>query len=506
MASATVPGYLGIDNGTQGLSVVFTDESLHVVCKGEGSYEMVPNLAEGCYEQSTADWDKALEEAMLQIREQLPNLQVLAIGISGQMHGEVLCDDVGNSIRTVRLWCDHRNGPEGSEMTKLFQTKVPKRSTTARFLWTIRNQKEIAQKTRHMTTPAGWTAFRLTGEWNLGIGDAAGMFPIDQSTLDYNEDFLKAFDQKVVDDSSMASLRDILPKVKCAGEDAGSVNDVGAKLLGLPTAIGIPVAAAEGDQVAALAGSLIGRAGMVSCCFGTSVCANSVGHKNFQGVSDAVDQFCAHDGKPINMVFLRNGTTFMNSIVESYGGFASVMPELVKAPMDCGGLLAMPFMDDEPGLQVTQGGTAMIIGWNPENAKAGNSAKAALLSTMFNLKRGSSVLDRQGYPRDHLILSGGLVKTPECGQILADVFDNPVTLLESADEGCSWGAAVMAKYRHLVQGGYKENWETFLETVEPKGRQRFDPNPAAVPVYQKMYERYTKLIALQPLLNQAVSR
>jgi sugar (pentulose or hexulose) kinase len=155
---------------------------------------------------------------------------------------------------------------------------------------------------------------------------------------------------------------------------------------------------------------------------------------------------------------------------------------------------------------VTQGGTAMIIGWNPENATAGNSTKAALLSTMFNLKRGSSVLDRQGYPRDHLTLSGGLVKTPECGQILADVFDTPVTLLHSADEGCSWGAAVMAKYRHLVQGGYKENWETFLEGVEPKGRQRFDPNPAAVLVYQKMYERHTRLIELQPLLSQAVSR
>jgi hypothetical protein len=38
----------GIDNGEQGLTAFFTDESLHVVCKGEGSHEMVLNLAEGC--------------------------------------------------------------------------------------------------------------------------------------------------------------------------------------------------------------------------------------------------------------------------------------------------------------------------------------------------------------------------------------------------------------------------------------------------------------------------
>ena len=126
-------------------------------------------------------------------------------------------------------------------------------------------------------------------------------------------------------------------------------------MLGLPA--GIPVAPAEGDQPAALAGSLIGNAGMVSCSFGTSVCANSVGDRAFQGVSQSVDHFCAPDGKPINMVWLRNGTTFMNSVVEMFGlaiggdrnsGFASVIPQLLESDPDCGGLLALPFMDDEP--------------------------------------------------------------------------------------------------------------------------------------------------------------
>ena len=95
-------------------------------------------------------------------------------------------------------------------------------------------------------------------------------------------------------------------------------------------------------------------------------------------------------------------------------------------------------MDDEPGLGVSQGGSAMLVGLNADNATPGNAVKAALLSTMFNLRLGSNVLDQQNFHRKELILTGGLTKTPELGQVLADVFDTPVTLLESAEEGTAW--------------------------------------------------------------------
>lgn len=44
-------GFLGIDIGTQGLSVIFTDTELKILATGEGTYDMVPGLDSGCYEQ-----------------------------------------------------------------------------------------------------------------------------------------------------------------------------------------------------------------------------------------------------------------------------------------------------------------------------------------------------------------------------------------------------------------------------------------------------------------------
>jgi sugar (pentulose or hexulose) kinase len=491
--------YLGIDIGTQGLTVLLTDADLKVVATGEATYGFIGGLDDGCYEQDPKTWTDALVVAMADVRRQVSHFAVLAVGISGQMHGEVLADVSGNALGPARLWCDARNDGEGRELTSLFQAKVPKRATCARFLWTVRNRPEMARKVRHVTTPAGWVAHQLTGEWNLGVGDAAGMFPIDPKTHSYDAQLLESYD-RLVDDPTVPSIAALLPKARLAGQDAGRLTEAAAKMLGLDA--GIPVAPAEGDQVAALAGSLIGRPGLVSCSFGTSVCANVVSDdRAFQGVSPAVDHFCSADGRPIHMVWLRNGTTFLNSIVESYGSFETVMPQLVSAPPDCGGLLALPFMDDEPGLGVQRGGSACIVGWNAANAKAGNAAKASLLATMFNLRMGCHVLDRQGYPRTEIILSGGLTKTPACGQILADVFNTPVVLLDSAEEGCSWGAALLAKYR-LVNG---DDWPAFLDavadgTASSRIRQRFVPGATSAAEYDKVFERYQALIQLQPQL------
>ncbi|NBW95983.1 MAG: hypothetical protein EBR28_04430 [Planctomycetia bacterium] len=508
-------GFLGIDAGTQGLSVIFTDDALTILAAGEAGYEMVPGLAGDCYEQAPADWERALGAAMRDLRAKLSALgiepDVRAIGICGQMHGEVLADDLGRSLGPARLWCDGRNEAEGHELTERLGVKCPKRITSARWLWTIRNRPDVATRTAHMTTPAGWLAFRLTGAWLLGIGDAAGMFPIDQATLDYDARLLADFDALVhagAGGRGVRPLRDLLPKVRRAGQDGGSLDGHGATLLGLP--VGTPVAPAEGDQPAALTGSLIGVPGTVSMSFGTSVVANAVGDRPFRGIARSVDHFCAPDGKPINMVWLRNGTTALNAVVEMFGrasgggrgdGFAAVIPQLLSAPDDCGGLAALPFMDDEPGLGVSRGGSACIVGLNEKNAMPGNVAKAMLLATMFDLRLGSEPLDDQHFPRNEIVLSGGLAKTPALGQLLADVFNAPVVILDGAAEGTAWGATLMAKYRALALAGRAPDWAAFLASHASGTPTRFTPRAATVGILADRYARHRRLVALHGQLE-----
>ena len=510
-------GYLGIDLGTQGVSVIFVDETLAIRGSGDGSYDMVPGLADGSYEQRPADWERALADALADLRAKLTPLsvemEVRAIGISGQMHGEVLCDSGSEPLGPARLWCDGRNEAEGHELTDNLGVKCPKRMTASRWLWTIRNRPDLAKQAAHITTPGGWIGRRLTGQWILGICDASGMFPIDQATLDYDAKRLADFDALVAKAASGATLpplRDLLPSVRRVGEDGGSLDAHGAALLGLPE--GTPLAPAEGDQPAALAGSLVAAAGTVSMSFGTSVVANSVGDRPFQGVDKGVDHFCAVDGKPINMVLLRNGTTAMNTIVGLLGGvlpagsdpFATMMPLVLTAPDDCGGLLALPFLDDEPGLGVAHGGSACLVGFREGNATPGNIAKAMLLATIFDLRMGSDVLTAQGYPLHEIVLSGGLVKTPALGQLVADVFHTPVVILACASEGSGWGAGLMAAYRDQRIAGRAGTWEAFLAGQAPPAAHRFTPRAESIATFDRSFARHRRLVALHGELEHAV--
>mmetsp|Transcript_14158 Transcript_14158/g.39610 ORF Transcript_14158/g.39610 Transcript_14158/m.39610 type:complete len:605 (+) Transcript_14158:233-2047(+) len=594
----TVPCYLGIDVGTQGLTALLVeccavqDEtntpsdndgnnvdrersliSPRVVAMGEESYGFVPDLPEGCYEQNPSDWETALVRALEQVTEHTTKhslvVSVRAICVTGQMHGCVMIGKDGKSIGTARLWCDARNQEEADTLTELFGERVPKRLTAARYLWSLKHQPEASQNCVAITTPAGYIAHRLTSKEEsstpklvLGVGEASGMFPVRGNAAtgecEYRDDWIRVFDDHVqsaiVSSSSSSSetttrsLADLLPGIRTAG-DVRDHTEQGAVLLNPSVLDGwlsevkslfacsdkILVAPAEGDQPTALAASLIGEPGMISCSFGTSVVANMVGSRNTGSDSSssstahlqAVDRFNAVNGQPISMVWLRNGTTFLNRMVESYGGdFASLMTQVVEAPTDCGGLLALPFLDDEPGSKVSRGGTAMIVGFDGqrENHQAGNVIKAAILSVMFNLLIGTQQVeameetknDGESNTKKEIVLTGGLTKTPETGQILADVFDRPVRLLEASDEGGAWGAALLAKYYDDCEAQNQrreservpprfDDWLGFLQTIQAKEQQSFVPRVEQVAVYSKMLAKYKKLLQLQPSLDQVMN-
>ena len=107
------------------------------------------------------------------------------------------------------------------------------------------------------------------------------------------------------------------------------------------------------------------------------------------------------------------------------------------------------------------------------------------------------------------------------GQLVADVFNTDVIVLSAADEGCAWGAALLAKYTaDVVSRPQKqtnaacasdsdscsiENWSSFLETMLAQNRAnssatRFAPRPTSVEVLEIVLQRYKKLVSLQQQL------
>ena len=95
----------------------------------------------------------------------------------------------------------------------------------------ILNGESHVRNIDFLTTLAGYVHWQLTGEKVLGIGDASGIFPIDSAACDYDAAMMASFDELLAGAGMPYRLQDLLPRVLCAGQDAGSLTETGAHLL-----------------------------------------------------------------------------------------------------------------------------------------------------------------------------------------------------------------------------------------------------------------------------------
>lgn len=528
------PGVVAMDLGTGGdgkggLSVLWVTTEGEILASVTVPYKhtFVPDLPKGHNEQYPCDWVEAAGKAMPLLREKLRKDhnaeigEVLCIGLAGQMHGEVIIDEEGESPWGARLWCDDRNADTAAILTELFGRKVPMRQTVARWLWTIENMPEKAGACTGITTPIGWLFYKLTGGWMLGIGEASGMFPVDPGTGTYDTALLAKFDSYVSEhsDTSVPSLvpplGSLLPEVFRAGSFIAGLDEYGAELLGLP--VGTPVAPPEGDQPAVLTGSFIHKEGSVAGSLGTSLCFNAVVDKPYPGIHPAIDFFLDPIGQMINMIWVKNGTTFLNAFIalfkEARGDkdtgdtFAALMPLAAAAAKDSEGLLALPFMEGEPGASFPEEGVAFVAGITEDNLKVGNLIHLAFLVSIFGLKRGIDELKAKGATLSEIVITGGVTKDEEySAQLVADVINMPVRVLRSAEEGTAYGAALLALFAVQRENGSTITYADFLDQMlgDETGN-LYLPDAGSVETYQASFENFLGLHdAEEVLLGAAV--
>ena len=112
------PLFLGIDLGTSAVKAIVVDDAGTVVGEGSGDYPMLhpsPTHAE----QDPAAWWQATIQAVRQAVAALDNpLAVVALGVTGQMHGTVLLDEANQLLGPAIIWPDQRSAVEVTEITE----------------------------------------------------------------------------------------------------------------------------------------------------------------------------------------------------------------------------------------------------------------------------------------------------------------------------------------------------------------------------------------------------
>lgn len=214
------------------IKAVLIDEN-HIPV-ASGAHEWENQLADGIWTYSMEAVTAGVQDCYAKLKQDVlekfgvPLTKVGAIGISGMMHGYLPFDKDGNQLAAFRTWRNTITGEAAAKLSQVLNFNIPQRWSIAHLYQAILNKEPHVQHIASLTTLAGYLHVTLTGEKVMGIGEASGMFPIDSDTLDYNQEMVKAFDAI----SGMPwKLRDILPKVLCAGDDAGVLTERGARFL-----------------------------------------------------------------------------------------------------------------------------------------------------------------------------------------------------------------------------------------------------------------------------------
>lgn len=458
---------LGIEFGSTRIKAVLIDESHAPVAMGTHDWENrlenniwtysledIRNGLQGCYRSLAADVREKYGEELKTFG---------SLGFSGMMHGYMAFDREGELLVPFRTWRNTMTEEACKELTPLFQFNIPQRWSIAHLYQAILSGEEHVKEISFFTTLAGYIHWMLSGEKVLGIGEASGMFPIDSEIRDYDRKMLSQFDELTAQKGYPWKLRDILPKVLCAGESAGTLTVEGAKLLD-PTGTlqpGVPMCPPEGDAGTGMVAtdSVRVRTGNISA--GTSIFSMVVTEKALEKVHEEIDMVTTPDGNPVAMVHCNNCTSDLNAWVNLFEEFAgrfgmkpdknelygTLYREALTGDADCGGLLAYNYFSGEPVTGLNEG-RPMFVRTPDAKFTLANFMRSHLYSAMATLKIGNDILLKEEHVSvDSLMGHGGLFKTPVVGQqLMAAAFNSPVTVMDTASEGGAWGMAVLAAF------------------------------------------------------------
>ncbi|HIZ21809.1 MAG TPA: FGGY-family carbohydrate kinase [Candidatus Blautia faecigallinarum] len=509
---------LGIEFGSTRIKAVLVDDKNVPIASG--SYDWENKYVNGVWTYDLEDIWKGLQGSYQDMAKDVKEkydvelTSVGAFGVSAMMHGYMPFNKAGELMVPFRTWRNNITEEASEKLMELFHYNIPQRWSIAHLYQAILNGEEHVKDIDYITTLEAYVHWKLTGKRVLGIGDAAGMFPIDISKKDYNEEMIRKFDELVAPYGFSWKLRDILPKALVAGEDAGVLTEEGAKLLDVTGKLqaGIPMCPPEGDAGTGMVAtnSVKVRTGNVSA--GTSVFAMIVLEKELSKPYKEIDMVTTPAGDLVAMAHSNNCTSDLNAWVGVFKEFAEAMGmkvdmnklfetlynKAMEGEVDCGGLLSYCYFSGEH-MTGFEEGRPMFVRSPESRFTLANFMRTNLYTCLGAMRVGLNILfDKENVKVDRLLGHGGLFKTKGVGQqILADAVNAPVSVMETAGEGGAWGIALLASY--LVNKAEGESLEHFLDEKVFAGNEgsTLDPDPAGVDGYNKFMERYVKGLEIE---------
>jgi xylulokinase len=467
---------LGIDVGTSSIKVSVVDaanSSILATAQYPDTESEILTLQHGWAEQDPDMWwahvQKAIEKC--NAKGSYNPLDIAAIGIAYQMHGLVIIDESGKSLRNSIIWCDSRaveTGDQamaaiGSERALAHLLNSPGNFTASKLAWVKANEPEVYAQISKVMLPGDYIAFKLTGEVTTSISALSEGIFWDFKENELSKDVMNyyGFDERVI------------PTINPVFSAHGHLSSAIASALGLKS--GIPISYKSGDQPNNALSLNVTEPGEVAATAGTSGVIYGVTDQLLCDQQSRVNTF-AHvnhsiEEQRLGVLLCINGTGSMNRWTKTLTGTTVSYPEMnasaasVKPGSE--GLRVLPFGNGAERMLNNKIAGAHLRNIDLNLHSSGHVFRAVQEGIAFSFRYGLDILRENG-------MEPSIIRAGQSNLFLSDVFTQsfvditgvPVELHES--DG-SYGAAIGAG---IGAGIYKSAGDAFsnkkpLKVIEP---------------------------------------
>ncbi|TDL99432.1 MAG: carbohydrate kinase [Flavobacteriaceae bacterium] len=483
--------YIGFDIGSSSVKAalleVSTGKCLGVVQEPESEMGMIAHK-NGWAEQHPEDWWNHVCTASQKLLKtyNISNEKVSGIGISYQMHGLVVVDKEGKTLRPSIIWCDSRAVEIGNQGAKELGKdycdhhllNTPGNFTASKLKWVKENEPELYQNIHKCMLPGDYISYRFSGEMNTTIsGLSEGIF----------WDFKKEDISKSLMDNYALEM-DLIPERVPTFGLQGKVDEKGAAESGL--AVGTPIFYRAGDQPNNALSLGVLNAGEVAATAGTSGVVYAVTDSLLAKETSKINHF-AHvnyaKGNPkigkllcINGVGIQYRWLQANLEVESYTQMNALAESV---PVGSEGLFVLPFGNGAERMFENRQIGSHFLHLNLNVHNKAHLCRAALEGIAFSFVYGMELLKKDG-------VNLSRIKAGNDNMFRSEIFADTISTLLGIEIEifATTGAIGAARAAGLHSGDF----ETFRKNITDNDfDKRFVPQKEKQEL-QKAYEAWKK--------------
>ncbi len=432
--------YIGIDLGTSGVKVILLDEQQNTIASH--SEPLTVSRPQPLWsEQDPQSWWQATDRAMQALAAKHSLKEVVALGLSGQMHGATLLNKQGEVLRPAILWNDGRSAAQCTELERLVPNSrqitgnlMMPGFTAPKLKWVAEHEPEIFRQVDKVLLPKDYLRLLMTGEYASDMSDAAGTMWLDVAKREWNDEILAA----------CGLNRGHMPELFEGSQITGHLLADIATRWNMPQ---VPVVAGGGDNAAGAIGVGLYQAGQAMLSLGTSGVYFAVSDGFLSNPESAVHSFCHALPNTWHLMSVMLSAASCLDWACQLTGVATVpelLAEVENAPEPDSPVWFLPYLSGERTPHNNPNAKGAFWGFTHQHTRA-DLGRAVLEGVGFALADGMDVLHATGLQPERITLIGGGARSSYWRQMLADISGQILEYRTGGDVGPALGAAKLAQ-------------------------------------------------------------